>query len=158
MALHLCFFLALHGKPVVGSINQAPQVAIANILALFVEISLLGGIGVAYDQIIWSLFRRKSLKAVLIDKLITLVVRPWNLMRPQIWLGAPKVWAICFLSALIPFVAMFPAGALTVDFDDVIAATMKNVPTMNISDYGDGSVQQFVQHSLLEMNGDLSYM
>ncbi|RSM07172.1 hypothetical protein CDV31_008724 [Fusarium ambrosium] len=28
---------------------------------------------------------------------------------------------------------------------------------MNISDYGNGTIQQFVEHSLFEMNGDLNY-
>lgn len=158
MGLHLFFFIYLNEKPVNASINQELQAAIANILAIFVETFLLGGVGIAYDQIIWRVFRKKTLKADLIDRLVTFAASPWDLIRPTVLVRVPGIWFIGLLCALVPIAAVFPPGALTVEFDDVVARTLDKVPTMNVSDYGDGSIQSFIQHSLYEMNADLDSM
>lgn len=158
MAGHREFFVRLDGKAVEKTINQALQTTIANIFAIFVEMSLLGGIGIAYNQILWTRFRQTAMRAAVIDNLITLVASPWNVLRVTNLPRAPLAWMVAVLAALTPFAAMFPPGALEVEFTNAVPLTMQNVPTMNISDYGNGTYQQFVEHSLFEMNGDLSFM
>jgi hypothetical protein len=69
-----------------------------------------------------------------------------------------RLWLVGFLCAGIPFAAVFPPGALIVKFENSVNTTMSGVATMNISDYGNGTLQDFVKKSLFEMNGDLSYM
>ncbi|KXH50216.1 hypothetical protein CSIM01_07440 [Colletotrichum simmondsii] len=85
MATHMAFFILLNGQPVATSgFSQNLQAALANFLAIAVEICLLSGIAVAYDQTLWRLLRRKALRAYAIDKLVTLVLSPWNLFRPDV--------------------------------------------------------------------------
>lgn len=63
MGVHLGFFLTLDGRPVERSgifRSQSLQSALANFLAIAVEICLLSGIGVAYDQYLWRLFRKRG--------------------------------------------------------------------------------------------------
>lgn len=161
MGLHLLMFKILDGKPVEDYISQALSTAFANILAIFVEVSLLGGIGVAYSQILWRLFRQKYLQVKTIDMLVTLVATPWNVFNPHLVLQVRELWLtwlVGLLCALIPIAAVFPPGALTVQFDNAAPLLMSNVATMNLSDYGNGTHRDFVEHALFEMNGDLSFM
>ncbi|KAF4445367.1 hypothetical protein F53441_10916 [Fusarium austroafricanum] len=163
VGLHFWFFTALDEEPVQKTINQGLSTALANILAIFVEVSLLGGLGVAYDQILRNFLRQKSLKHGLDDKLerLSLDSSPWNLFRRSVFLQIfriKRLWLVGFLCAGIPFAAVFPPGALTVNFKNTVPVTLHDVPTMNISDYGNGTHQQFVEKSFFEMNGDLSYM
>lgn len=157
MSVHLAFFLLLHDRPVATSgFTQSLQAALANFLAIAVEICLLSGIGVAYDQVLWRLFRHKHLKAIAIDKLITLVTSPWNLLRPGLLFSASGPWIIAFMCFLLPVAVVFPPGAITVEFQEsVLPVTLLNVPTMNISNWGNGTARDFFRHSFLEMDVDL---
>ncbi|KAF5703519.1 oleate hydratase [Fusarium mundagurra] len=146
MGLHYCVFTKLNGKPVNETMNQGLSTALANILAIFVGVSLLGGLGVAYDQILRRLLRQKTLTDDLIDKLGTLDSSPWNLFRGRILkqiFRVKRLWLIGLLCAGIPIAAVFPPGALTVSF--------------KMHDYGNGTHRQFVEKSFFEMNGDFSY-
>ncbi|KAK6213516.1 hypothetical protein QIS74_09518 [Colletotrichum tabaci] len=157
MIIHLVFFFSLHGKPVESSfVGQSLQSAIANFLAIAVEICLLSGLGVAYDQLLWRLFRKKALPAVTIDKLIRLATSPWNLPRPGIFLAAPEPWLVASLCLLVPLAIVFPPGALTVEYREAVQpVTLHDVPTMNISDWGNGTAHDLYHHALFEIPGEL---
>ncbi|KAF1831057.1 hypothetical protein BDW02DRAFT_72192 [Decorospora gaudefroyi] len=153
MGIHFGFVLYLDGKAETQTVfREELQSALSNVLAIFVEISLLSGISVAYDQSLWRLFRRKILKAITIDKLATLVTSPWNLFRKDVFVNAKKELVFGILCFLIPVAAVFPPGALTIDFDDFVLATSRSVPTMNITNWGNGSLQSFAEHSLFTMS------
>ncbi|KAL4785694.1 hypothetical protein BJX76DRAFT_324040 [Aspergillus varians] len=158
-AIHTGFVCWLDHKAVKKTINQEWSATISNILAIFFETFLLAGIGIAYDQILWRVFRRRSLRAAEIDSLASLVSTPWDLAFWYKHLGrAPLAYIVAGLAAGIPFAAMFPPAALTTEFRNVVDGTLSNVPTMNISDYGSGNYRNFVEHSFFEMNGDLSFL
>ena len=77
MGIHLGFYLSLNRVPLSQAfIGEPLQAAVGNILAIFIEISLLSGVAVAYDQTLWRLFRRKAIKSAIIDKLATLAASP----------------------------------------------------------------------------------
>ncbi|OHE92331.1 hypothetical protein CORC01_12393 [Colletotrichum orchidophilum] len=160
MATHMAFFILLDGEPVETSgFNQNLQAALANFLAIAVEICLLSGIAVAYDQILWRLLRRKALEACTIDKLVTLVLSPWNLSRPGLLTSAPELWLIAFLCFMVPVTIVFPPGSLTVEFEDnVLTVTLPNVPTLNISNWGNGTWRDFLRLSLMEPDNDFVYV
>ncbi|KAK1449945.1 hypothetical protein CMEL01_07281 [Colletotrichum melonis] len=160
MATHMAFFILLDGQPVATSgFSQNLQAALANFLAIAVEICLLSGIAVAYDQTLWRLLRRKALRAYTIDKLVTLVLSPWNLFRSELLTSAPELWLIAFLCFMIPVTVVFPPGALTVEFENaVLPVTLTNVPTLDISDWGNGSARDFMRLSLMEPDNDLVYV
>ncbi|CVK86887.1 uncharacterized protein FPRN_05378 [Fusarium proliferatum] len=160
MGIHAAFFAVLNNRPVNTTIGQGLSTALANILAIFVEVSLLGGLGVAYNQILARFLRQKSFYSQ-DTKLHTLASSPWNLFRPRVLahiLHIKRLWLVGFLCAGIPFAAVFPPGALTVKYQNSVPLTMNAVPTINISDYGNGTYQDFVEKSFFEMNADLSYM
>ena len=160
MAIHLAIFSWQNGRPVHKTIPQNLSTALANILAILAEISLLGGLGIAYEQIVHT-FSQKTPVIGLEDILRTLNSSPWNLVRPKVlvWiLKVKELWLVSLLCAGIPFAAVFPPGALTVEFENAVPTTLRNVPTMNISDYGNGTRQSFLEKSLFEMNVDLSYL
>lgn len=159
MSVHLGFFLALDGQTVkLSRISQSLQSALANFLAIAVEICLLSGISVAYDQYLWRLFRRKSLRAVTIDKLIRLVSSPWNLVLADIVSGAPGPWLIALICLIIPVAVVFPPGALTVEFlEGVLPVGLNNVPTINLSDWGNGTVPDFSQHAFFQTGPELEF-
>ncbi|KAI8648047.1 hypothetical protein NCS56_01536200 [Fusarium sp. Ph1] len=157
---HLAFFLWLDEKPVKQTLSQGRQSAAANIFAVFVDISLIGGLGVAYNQILWRLLRQKAFPARVIDKLVHLPGSPWefiscSMLRQLVHIK--RVLIIALLCVGIPFALVFPPGAVSAEFQNQLKETLHNVKTMNISDYGNGTVQQFVEHSLFEVNGDLNY-
>jgi hypothetical protein len=155
MGVHLGFYLSLHQKPLSRAVVSQPlQSALGNILAIFVEISLLSGITIAYNQSLWRLFRRKVLKAVVIDKLAMLVTSPWNLFRKDLITIAPKEWALGVSCFLIVIAAVFPPGALEVEFKDYVLPLLKPVPTLNISDWGDGSLPSFANRAFFMINTD----
>ncbi|RYN95413.1 hypothetical protein AA0119_g8739 [Alternaria tenuissima] len=155
MGIHLSFYLALDKVPVSQAVITEPlQAAFGNILAILVEISLLSGISVAYDQALWRLFRRKPLKAFIIDKLATLVFSPWNLFRKDIIVSAPLEWFLSLLCFLIAIAAVFPPGALTVKSEPFVLPEMQHIPTMNISYWGDGSLDDFANHALFMITAD----
>ncbi|KAM0429227.1 hypothetical protein ACHAPT_006441 [Fusarium lateritium] len=160
MVVHWDFFRRIDNKPVDKTLSQGRQAAVANILAIFVEVSLLGGIGIAYNQILWRLLRKKALQARVIDKLVHLSGSPWDLVHWRVvrhlW-HIKRVWVIGLLCAAIPFAAVFPPGAVSTEFGNQLPKTLHNVKTMNISDYGNGTIRQLVEHSLFELNGDLNY-
>jgi len=160
MGGHLAFFLWLDGQPVSTSgISQASQSAVANFFAIAVEIMILGGIGVAYNQFLWRLFRRRSLKAKTIDTLVTLVMSPWDLWRPDLYKDAILAVVIGVLCALVPIAIVFPPGALSVEFQEgVVPFTLRDVPTMNISDFGKGDMKDVVERSFLQLSGDLTWL
>ncbi|KAF4777785.1 hypothetical protein HER10_EVM0007446 [Colletotrichum scovillei] len=157
MATHMAFFTLLDGQPVATSgFSQNLQAALANFLAIAVEICLLSGIAVAYDQTLWRLLRRKALRAYIIDKLVTLVLSPWNLFRLELLTSAPELWLIAFLCFMIPVTVVFPPGALTVEFENaVLPVTLTNVPTLDISNWGNGTARDFMRLSLMEPDNDL---
>jgi hypothetical protein len=160
MGMHAAFFAVLDNNPINTTIGQGLSTALANILAIFVEISLLGGLGVAYNQILGSFVGQRSCNCPN-SKLDALASSPWNLFRPSVLshiLHIKRLWLVGLLCAGIPFAAVFPPGALTVKFENSVPTTVNSVPTMNISDYGNGTYQDFVDKSLFEMNADLSYM
>ncbi|RSL54684.1 hypothetical protein CEP54_009758 [Fusarium duplospermum] len=159
---HFGFFQYLDGKPSEKTIRQNFQAPLANIFAVFVDIWLLAGLGVVYNQILWRLLRKKPFQAQVIDKLVHLHASPWEMghstirHRHQLW--ALKTVIIAALAcASIPFWLIFPPGGVETKFLNKSETTYKDVKTMNISDYGNGTIQQFVEHSLFEMNGDLNY-
>ncbi|CAN9264935.1 unnamed protein product [Alternaria alternata] len=155
MGIHLGFYLALNKVPVSQAVITEPlQAAFGNILAILVEISLLSGISVAYDQALWSLFRRKLLKAFIIDRLATLVFSPWNLFRKDMIVSAPLEWFLSLLCFLIAIAAVFPPGALTVKSEPFSLPEMQQIPTMNISYWGDGSLYDFASHALFMITAD----
>lgn len=158
MAIHFVFFHYLDGRQVDSTIGQGLQTAIANILAILVEMSLLGGIAIAYNQVLWRVLRKRFLRASLIDTLVTLASSPWNVFRLRMIFSEPVPWLIGLVCALTPIAAVFPPGALTVESMVAAPITLTNVPTMNLSDYGSGGYREFVEKSFFEMNGDLSYM
>ena len=149
MAIHLGFFLLLDGVPVQqAAVSQAVQIALANILALGVEMALLAGISVAYDQCLWRKFRLKPLKAVVIDKLLTLMTSPWNLFRLPLLRHAPLEWLLAWCCVLIPIAAVFPPGTLNVEFREGVLQTNARIPTLDLSDFGDGSQSEFWRRTL----------
>ncbi|CEI70386.1 unnamed protein product [Fusarium venenatum] len=157
---HHYFFIRLDQKTVKETLSQNHQSAAANFFALFVDVSLIAGLGVAYNQILWSLLREKAFSTQVIDKLVHLHGSPWELIHPSIlrrMLHIKRLVVITLLCAGIPFALVFPPGAVTTDFQNQQRETLQNVRTMNISDYGNGTIQQFVEHSLFEVNGDLNY-
>ncbi|KXH27926.1 hypothetical protein CNYM01_04526 [Colletotrichum nymphaeae SA-01] len=160
MATHMAFFILLDGQPVATSgFSQNLQAALANFLAIAVEICLLSGTAVAYDQTLWRLLRRKALRAYIIDKLVTLVLSPWNLFRLELLTSAPELWLIAFLCFMIPVTVVFPPGALTVEFENaVLPVTLTNVPTLDISNWGNGTARDFMRLSLMEPDNDLVYV
>ena len=156
MSIHLVFFRVLDGRPTDTTIvSQGLQTAIANILAIVVEMSLLSGIAVAYNQSIWRLFRRKHLKAATIDKLMTLSAEPWNLVRNGLYKKAPLEWLLACSSVLVPIAAIFPPGALNVVFRNDAVSVTQSVPSLNISDWGDGTRKDFARLAVFTTNGDL---
>lgn len=160
MVLHWVFFAQLNNKSVDETIPQNLSSALANFLAILAEIALLGGLGIAYEQILRDV-RQKRPVFGLEEVLRTLNSSPWNLFRRKVFRLISKVrelWIVSLLCAGIPFAIVFPPGALTVEFENSVTTTLHNVPTMNISDYGNGTYQSFVEKSLFEMNGDFSYM
>jgi hypothetical protein len=155
MAGHLGFFLWLDRKPVsLSGVSQSWQSAVANFFAIAVEVVLLGGIGVAYNQFLWRLLRRRSLKTETIDTLVTLVMSPWDLWRPDLYKDAILAVLIGILCALVPIAAVFPPGSLSVEYQDaVLPFTLRNVPTMNISDFGKGDMKDVTERSFLQLKG-----
>lgn len=159
MAIHLAFFKLLDRKPVDQThISQALSTALANILAIVVEIALIGGISVSSDQSLWRLFRRKSLKAGIIDKLATLATSPWNLVRWNLIAAAPLQWLLGLCCILVPIAVVFPPGALTVEFRNNVLHKEMKVPTIDLSNFGNGSLVDFSNHAVFTLNGDLTYM
>ncbi|KAM5372568.1 hypothetical protein ACJZ2D_007468 [Fusarium nematophilum] len=157
---HFFFFRELDGQAVsLSRVNQSWQTTIANLFALMAELCLLSGMGLAYDQFIWRLLHKKHPSAVTTDKLVTLMASPWNILRPSVLRRAPFAALVAFLCFGTQIAATFPPGALDVEYKDaVVPVSVKNVPTMNISDYGDGTHRQFVDRCFYDMNGDLSFM
>lgn len=158
MGGHAAFFIWLDGQAVsAAGVSQAYQTTIGNIFAIAAEISLLGGVGVAYDQFLWRMFRRKALKAGTIDRLVGLAGSPWDLLSLDILREASPAAFIGLLCALFPVAASFPPGAVTVEFvNRAVPETLRNVPTMNISDFGDGTPIPMVERCFLELEGSLS--
>ncbi|RBR15624.1 uncharacterized protein FIESC28_07265 [Fusarium coffeatum] len=160
MVLHWVFFDQLNNRPVDETIPQNLSSALANFLAILAEIALLGGLGIAYEQILRNVWKKRPVFG-LEEVLGTLNSSPWNLFRRKVFRWISKVrelWIVSLLCAGIPFAIVFPPGALTVEFENSVITTLRNVPTMNISDYGNGTYGSFVEKSLFEMNGDFSYM
>ncbi|CAN9133054.1 unnamed protein product [Alternaria alternata] len=155
MGIHLGFYLSLNKVPASQAVITEPlQAAFGNILAILVEVSLLSGISVAYDQALWRLFHRKPLKAFIIDKLATLVSSPWNLFRKDIIVSAPLEWFLSLLRFLIAIAAVFPPGALTVKSKPFILPETQPIPTMDMSYWGDGSLDDFANHALFVITTD----
>lgn len=139
-------------------ISQALSTALANILAIVVEIALVSGISVSSDQSLWRLFRQKPLHAGTIDKLVTLTTSPWNLVRWRLIADAPLQWLLGLCCILVPIAVVFPPGALTVEYRDNVLHNETQVPTMDLSNFGNGSLIDFSNHAIFLPNGDLSYM
>ncbi|KAI8675799.1 hypothetical protein NCS57_00482300 [Fusarium keratoplasticum] len=162
LGVHLLFFqFYLDGKPAKKTISQSLQAAMANIFALFVDICLLGSLGIAYNQILWRLLRKKPFQAQVIDKLVHLPGSPWDLVHFKILRRSThlkRVWVTTLLCAMIPFALIFPPGCVETKFLNKLETTLHDVKTMNISDYGNGTVHQFIEHSLFEMLGDVNYI
>ena len=59
-----------------AGISEAEQTALDNLFAIGVNVSLLGGIGLAYDQFLWRMRGRKPLEACIIDTLTDLTSSP----------------------------------------------------------------------------------
>ena len=157
MGIHLGFYLSLNRVPLSQAfIGEPLQAALGNILAIFIEISLLSGVAVAYDQTLWRLFRHKAIKSAIIDKLATLAASPWNLFRINLFITAPTQWILGASCFLIAIAAVFPPGALTVEFRDHILPVLDRVPTLNISDWGNGSLTSFSSHALFLVTGDFA--
>lgn len=155
MGIHLAFYLSLNQVPISQArVTEPLQSAFGNILAILVEVSLLSGISVAFDQALWRLFRRKPLKAFIIDKLATLVSSPWNLFRKDIFVSAPLEWSLSLLCFLVAIAAVFPPGALTVTSKPDILPDMQRIPTLEISNWGDGSLDDFAKHALFMITAD----
>lgn len=159
---HLLFFqFYLDGKPAKKTISQSLQAAMANIFALFVDICLIGSLGIAYNQILWRLLRKKPFQAQVIDKLAHLPGSPWDLVHFKIlrrFTHLKRVWVTTLLCAMIPFALIFPPGCIETKFQNKLETTLHDVKTMNISDYGNGTLHQFTEHSLFEMAGDVNYI
>lgn len=84
------FFRYLHHRQPSDSISQAWTQTIAVIFANLVRSLLGGALGIAYVQHLWSRFRKKWMKAKLIDQLLTL---PWNPLDLLDW---KAIWAAKF--------------------------------------------------------------
>ncbi|UPK91290.1 hypothetical protein LCI18_002225 [Fusarium solani-melongenae] len=158
MGCHLVFFKRLDGKQ---AKKQGLQSAGSNVFAVFVDITLLGGLGYAYNQILWRLLStKKTIPPELADTLVDLSDSPWALFRRKVFCKfrhIKRVWFVSLACAIIPFLLIFPPGGVTTEFENQLKKKLPNVKTMNISDYGDGTLRQFVEHSLFEMNADLNY-
>lgn len=158
MAGHLVFFIRLDGQPVETSgVRHSISSALANFLALLAEMFLSAGIAVAYGNLAKRSLDRKNLPAHTADRLLGLPDSPWNLVRPSMLRHAgPIKWLIGLMCFLIPIAAMFPPGALTVEFRNSVRPTvLRDVPTMNISDIGDLSHRSFMDHRLYTSGADL---
>lgn len=152
-------FVQLDGQPVATSgISQSIAGALANFLALIAEIFLVTGICIAFNQIVWrSLRGHDTLSVGTIDTLLGLPGAPWDLVRPSMLRHAgPVKWLIGLSCILIPIAAMFPAGALTVEFENSVRPTvLRDVATMNISDIGDLSYRSFISRLLFDSTSAL---
>ena len=154
MALHFTIFTWQNGKPVQETIPQNLSTALANFLAIVAEISLLGGLGVAYARILRTVWQKRPVLG-LEEVLRTLNSSPWNLVRPRVIVWIVKIrelWLVSLLCAGIPFAIVFPPGALTVGSENALSRTLYDVPTMNISDYGNGTFQSFLENYLIDVS------
>ncbi|KAF4121413.1 hypothetical protein GMORB2_1820, partial [Geosmithia morbida] len=157
---HVAFFQALHNRPIVETIGQSLQSAISNFFPLFVDVCLVGCLGIACNQILWSLLRKRAFPAQLIDQLVHIHGSPWELIYPSIirqLLRIKRVAIVTLLCAGIPFALVFPPGSVTTDFRNQLRQTMYDVNTMNISDYGNGSLHEFIEHSFYDLASDIYY-
>lgn len=154
---HLAFFNWLDGKP---ARNQGLQSAFSNIFAVFVDITLLGGLGHACNQILWRLLNTKKIPIQLTKTLVDLSDSPWDLWRFKVLRSIchiKRVWFVSLVCAMIPFALIFPPGGMTIEFENQLKTKLHNVKTMNISDIGIGTIRSFVEHSLFQMHADLVY-
>lgn len=159
MAIHLIFFTWQNGKPLSKTIPQNLSTAFANILAILAEISLLGGLGVAYERILLTFWQKRPIFG-LAEVLRTLNSNPWNLFRPRVLIWIIKVrelWLVSLLCAGVPFAIVFPPGALTVEFENAVSTTLRDVPTMNISDFGNGTYESFEEKSFFGFDSAMNY-
>ncbi|RSL74372.1 hypothetical protein CEP53_000263 [Fusarium sp. AF-6] len=140
MGGHLRFFAWLNHKPIEDTLPQGPQAAVSNIFAVLVDIFLLGGLRLLSKQMTPEQSANK----------------PAHLSGRKIFSKTLHNRLVSFVCLGIPFALIFPPGAVTTE-SALLKQTLPNVKTMNISDYGNGTIQQFVEYSLFEMNGDLNY-
>ncbi|KAI8685426.1 hypothetical protein NCS55_00214800 [Fusarium keratoplasticum] len=148
---HFGFFHYLDGKLAGDTVGQSLQAAIANVFAVFVDICLLGGLGVAYNQILWNLLRKKPFQAQVIDKMVHLPGSPWDLVHCKILrrlCHLKSVWITTLLCATIPFWLIFPPGCVETKFLNKNETTYHDVKTMNISDYGNGTVRHSCAYNI----------
>ncbi|CAN9173415.1 unnamed protein product [Alternaria alternata] len=68
--------------------------------------------------------------------------------------SAPLEWFLSLLCFLIAIAAVFPPGALTVKSEPFSLPEMQQIPTMNISYWGDGSLYDFASHALFMITAD----
>jgi hypothetical protein len=160
MALHLVLVTQLHGRAVeMTRIPQSIATVMGNFLALVAELMLMSGVGVAYEQILWRQFQKKSLASFVMDTLVSLPGSPWNLGDLKVIRSAWVPWLISLGCIMMPLAAMFPPGTLTVEFQNfVLPATHMSVPTMNITDWGFGDYRHFMVRSLFDVDADLSWL
>lgn len=148
MGGHLGFFLWLNGKLAEDTIEQGFQTAASNIFAVFVDIFLLGGL---------RLLSKKTNPDQSADKPADRSDGPRASWSRRLFSKRNYNRVVSLVCFLIPFALIFPPGGVTTEFENQLKKKLPDVKTMNISDYGNGTLQQFVEHSLFEMNADLNY-
>ncbi|RTE83966.1 hypothetical protein BHE90_001488 [Fusarium euwallaceae] len=141
MGCHLRFFAWLNHKPIEDTLPQGPQAAVSNTFAVLVDIFLLGGLRLLSKQMTPEQSAAN---------------KPAHLSGRKIFSKTLHNRLVSFVCLGIPFALIFPPGAVTTE-SALLKQTLPNVKTMNISDYGNGTIRQFVEYSLFEMNGDLNY-
>jgi hypothetical protein len=149
----MAFFRYLDGKTL-RAISQGIEVAISNLLAMFVGTALLAGINVAYHQCLWNLFRRKFLRVLVIDKLWTLVSSPWNVFNFHLIRSAPLGWLISMACLLVPVALIFPPGAVNVLPQAGVDRLTQAVPTLNISALVSPDYETFLRYKLFNADID----
>lgn len=135
-ASHLFFYHYLDGKPVHETISQNRQTFTSNILAVAFELFILNAIRYAYTQQSWSLYRRKVLKASIIDTLFSLPENPLGVFSVKLIRKAPIEWLIGLICAMMPIVITFPPSAIEVSPLEVSRVVDMELPWFNISHYG----------------------
>lgn len=150
--IHFLYCRAVHQKLISETLSQSWNNALAIIFAQGYSIALAAAGTQAFTQLLWWHLRRGPMSVSKIDALFHLNFSALYVWRVDVLAVAPLLWFFALFFPLIAVATAFPPGALVVQQLPRTELVRRMVPTLDVRNWGDGTVDDFYRMAMFDVD------
>lgn len=141
---HHFFYQSLNHKPTSDAFQQQVNTGIGTAFAFLVKMFLVIAVGTGYWQVFWRQMKSRPVQVHRVDVMADILENAFRFLNARTVLSFPLLGFIAAITWLIPFAAIVPPAALTIELSPLSSETVsqRNMPVL---DFNNTQYAQVVQ-------------